>query len=119
MITGAEIVIHFPMLNADQASSPNPKKMNPVGAGRACCALERAAGHSRYAVPQHAGPRANRRESRQISRGARLRERPALDPAKGYRTQKLDDGLYLITDGAGGVPARIDADPVCTERFRR
>jgi len=25
---------------------------------------------------------------------------PAVDPAKGYRTQKLGDGLYLITDGA-------------------
>ena len=25
---------------------------------------------------------------------------PAVDPAKGYRTQKLGDGLYMITDGA-------------------
>ena len=25
---------------------------------------------------------------------------PSVDPAKGYRTQKLGDGLYLITDGA-------------------
>ena len=25
---------------------------------------------------------------------------PAIDPAKGYRTQKLGDGLYMITDGA-------------------
>jgi glyoxylase-like metal-dependent hydrolase (beta-lactamase superfamily II) len=25
---------------------------------------------------------------------------PAIDPAKGYRTQKLGDGLYLIADGA-------------------
>ncbi len=25
---------------------------------------------------------------------------PAVDPAKGYRTQKLGEGLYLITDGA-------------------
>ncbi len=25
---------------------------------------------------------------------------PAIDPAKGYRTEKLGDGLYMITDGA-------------------
>ena len=25
---------------------------------------------------------------------------PAIDPAKGYRTQQLGDGLYMITDGA-------------------
>jgi glyoxylase-like metal-dependent hydrolase (beta-lactamase superfamily II) len=25
---------------------------------------------------------------------------PAVDPAKGYRTQKLGEGLYMITDGA-------------------
>jgi glyoxylase-like metal-dependent hydrolase (beta-lactamase superfamily II) len=25
---------------------------------------------------------------------------PTIDPAKGYRTQKLGDGLYMITDGA-------------------
>ena len=25
---------------------------------------------------------------------------PAVDPSKGYRTQKLGDGLYMITDGA-------------------
>src|SRR5262249_11696183 len=25
---------------------------------------------------------------------------PAVDSAKGYRTQKLGEGLYLITDGA-------------------
>jgi glyoxylase-like metal-dependent hydrolase (beta-lactamase superfamily II) len=25
---------------------------------------------------------------------------PAIDPAKGYRTQKLGEGLYMITDGA-------------------
>src|SRR5262249_53328615 len=25
---------------------------------------------------------------------------PAIDPARGYRTQKLGDGLYMITDGA-------------------
>jgi glyoxylase-like metal-dependent hydrolase (beta-lactamase superfamily II) len=25
---------------------------------------------------------------------------PAIDPAKGYRTEKLGEGLYLITDGA-------------------
>ena len=25
---------------------------------------------------------------------------PAVDPAKGFRTQKLGDGLYMITDGA-------------------
>ena len=31
----------------------------------------------------------------------------APDPANGYRTQKLGDGLYIITDGAGGVPAGL------------
>src|SRR5689334_17565452 len=25
---------------------------------------------------------------------------PAVDPVKGYRTQRLGDGLYMITDGA-------------------
>lgn len=25
---------------------------------------------------------------------------PVIDPAKGYRTQKLGDGLYMVTDGA-------------------
>src|SRR5262245_62424492 len=25
---------------------------------------------------------------------------PSVDPVKGYRTQKLGDGLYMITDGA-------------------
>jgi glyoxylase-like metal-dependent hydrolase (beta-lactamase superfamily II) len=25
---------------------------------------------------------------------------PAVDPAKGYRTQKLGDGLYMVTDGS-------------------
>ena len=44
---------------------------------------------------------------------------PAVDPAKGYRTEKLGEGLYLLTDGAyqsmfmtyeGGVVV-IDAPP--------
>ena len=44
---------------------------------------------------------------------------PAVDPAKGYRTQKLGDGLYMITDGSyqsmfmtyeGGVVV-VDAPP--------
>src|SRR5687768_5085853 len=25
---------------------------------------------------------------------------PAVDPAKGYRMEKLGDGLYMVTDGA-------------------
>jgi glyoxylase-like metal-dependent hydrolase (beta-lactamase superfamily II) len=29
-----------------------------------------------------------------------LAKGPAVDPAKGYRTQKLGNGLYMITDGA-------------------
>jgi glyoxylase-like metal-dependent hydrolase (beta-lactamase superfamily II) len=29
-----------------------------------------------------------------------LAKGPAIDPAKGYRTQTLGDGLYMITDGA-------------------
>ena len=29
-----------------------------------------------------------------------LAKGPAVDPAKGYRTQKLGEGLYMITDGA-------------------
>src|SRR4029453_18719263 len=29
-----------------------------------------------------------------------LAKRPTVDPAKGYRTQKLGEGLYMITDGA-------------------
>jgi glyoxylase-like metal-dependent hydrolase (beta-lactamase superfamily II) len=52
---------------------------------------------------------------------------PAVDPAKGYRTEKLGDGLYLITDGAyqsmfltyeRGVVV-VDAPPAYAARIRQ
>ncbi len=51
---------------------------------------------------------------------------PAIDAAKGYRTEKLGDGLYMITDGAyqsmfmtyeGGVIV-VDAPPAYAHRIR-
>jgi len=51
---------------------------------------------------------------------------PAIDPAKGYRTQKLGDGLYMITDNAyqsmfmvyeGGVVV-VDAPPSFAKNIR-
>jgi len=52
---------------------------------------------------------------------------PAIDRAKGYRTQKLGDGLYMITDGAyqsmfmtyeSGVVV-VDAPPAYAGRIRQ
>jgi glyoxylase-like metal-dependent hydrolase (beta-lactamase superfamily II) len=52
---------------------------------------------------------------------------PAVDPAKGYRTEKLGDGLYMITDGAyqsmfmtyeSGVVV-VDAPPSYAARIRQ
>jgi glyoxylase-like metal-dependent hydrolase (beta-lactamase superfamily II) len=52
---------------------------------------------------------------------------PAIDPAKGYRTERLGDGLYMITDGAyqsmfmtyeRGVVV-VDAPPSYAEHIRQ
>jgi glyoxylase-like metal-dependent hydrolase (beta-lactamase superfamily II) len=52
---------------------------------------------------------------------------PAVDPAKGYRIEKIGDGLYMVTDGAyqsmfmtyeGGVVV-VDAPPPYAARIRQ
>jgi hypothetical protein len=49
----------------------------------------------------------------------RIRFRGFVTRSKGYRTQKIGDGLYMITDSASGVPARLSRTRFVRKRFRR